>query len=401
MIRKNIYIILFVFLSSINVIGQGTDVLSVYFKALNYYKQNNNDSALFILEKSNGDIQCDLFRGELYYKNADYTKAIAVFKLLSTKESVEASFYLSLIYAEMGFADESILWLEKYFSNNTSPRFYSQIISQKEFDNISRTPEWREFWNEKHYSKSYEKFEEIVYNINSKKYQDAILLLNSIENSSWNYYKNYLYASVYFYLGEYKDANRYVDLSIGSKGKFIDALRLKYDISKEIKDFNSCYDIVNKLLVLDMYNPEHILEKSEIYYLLSNFDEAENFINKYLSFFCNNEKANYLKAKILVDKKRPNEALPILNNLIKLNSLSIEYYTLRANVFYDFKSWDFAKNDYSMLLDINPNQSEVYYKLGMCYYHMNVSNKACYNWNKAMQMRHIEAKKMLYQYCDN
>jgi tetratricopeptide (TPR) repeat protein len=395
-LQLNIIIILFL---SVKAFGQLDDAQNRYFKSLYYYEHQQKDSALIELCHCESEQACEMLKAKIHYENDNFATAINIYKKLLDKNPAESTFQLSLIYAQMGFADESVGWLQKYFEHK-DPRYYSQIISNKEYDNISKTSEWREFWNENKYSKNYDRFEEVEYLIKQSKYDEAINMLNSLDVPLHNYKKNYLSALAYFHTKDIKSADKYIDLSINSKPRSVAALELKVKIAKENNDLTTCYNINSNLLKVDKFNPEHILNHAKICYLLSKYEEAEKYIKIYTKFFTDDENAAFLKAKILTKTESLSEALIILNELIGRNPSKTDYFALRADIYYDFKSWNFAANDYSMILDIDPFSSETHHKLGMCYFKQNQMEKACYYWHKATNLKNLEAKQMLYKYCN-
>ena len=400
MVKKYYYILaLFVFCHSLIFAQSNIDNnLSRYFKALNYMQNNIQDSAIYELNFCRNDIQCQILKGRIYFETGDYSNAIAVFKALSEKETRQSSWFLSLIYAEIGFAEESVYWLNKYFENKT-PLFYSQIITNKEFENINKSYEWKDFWSERRYSKDYEKLEEINYLINNNKHAEAISALENIKSSSISFLKNYYYALSYNNVNDNGNAKKYIELSIESNSNFIKSNELKLKIEKNNKDYKNCSKTIDKLIELDRYNPRYLVEKAEVCYYLKDYNIAEKYITGYVNYFPNDETAQYLKVQILISSKKPLEALKTLNTLIEISPLKSEYFEQRANIHYDFENWELARKDYSMALDISPNNPEVNYKTGMCYYNQNKLEKACHYCEKAANAKHRKAAEFYYGNC--
>jgi tetratricopeptide (TPR) repeat protein len=72
---------------------------------------------------------------------------------------------------------------------------------------------------------------------------------------------------------------------------------------------------------------------------------------------------------------------------------------LRGTAYYNLESWQFARFDLAMALDIDPNQSELLYKMGMCWHELGFDEKACSWWQKAANRKHRPAAEMLFKYC--
>ncbi len=369
-----------------------------YYKALNYYSHENYDSALIQLNSCTDDPNCAIFTAKILFDTGNYSSAIEKFKSIIEISPKEASFGLATIYAEMGFADESIVWLEKYFECK-NPKSYSEIITIKSFDNISNSSEWREFWNESRYSKKDEKLSESKYLIKSGNPLAAVDLLQSEDFGSLNYLKFQILSEAYFATENYSAASSNIDISLAKKDDNSESLNLKYEICKKTQNYQDCYTTAIKLLEVNAYDPQNLFRLSESCLLVNRNQEALTFVNTYLGCFPDSEIAVFLKVNILNKQQDYRNALISLNKLISLNSSEKDYFILRADIYYLLESWKFASDDYSMALDITPFQPEVYYKMGVCQFNLNNKEKACHSWKKAANMKNRDAAEMLFKYC--
>lgn len=394
--------IIILFLSiSINTYSQINQTIEDFFRAENYYQTNKTDSAISILKKYKENEHYAILLGKIYSEQNDYIKAIAVLKdYYKSYTSNDVAFSLSQIYAQIGFEEEAIFWLEEYFNKNNKPLFYSQIIGNKEFTNIENTESWKTFWNKNNYNKNYLPFEEALYLLKMQKYDEATTLLKSFPDNSFSYYKYYLMSKIYFDLEDYNLAYKNIKLSLENNKKFVEANYLKSEIEKITKKYELASAEIDYLLKQDTYNANNLYKKAEILYLTKNYAQAEIFVEKYLKNFSTNKEALFLKAKINLELNRKELAIICLNTLLIDGSLHKEYYELRGNILYDFGEWNLAKNDFSMSLDIDPQQGEMYYKSGICWLKMNQNEKACYNLKQAVQLRYQKAQKDYYKNCE-
>lgn len=115
-----------------------------YYKALGYQQYNKNDSALLALSDCQDNLNCKILRAEIMYDNADINSALSELKNLYELSPEKSSILLARIYSNLGFAEESIYWLEKHFEHR-NVMSYSEIISFGEFNQINRSSEWRKF----------------------------------------------------------------------------------------------------------------------------------------------------------------------------------------------------------------------------------------------------------------
>ncbi len=391
-------ILIFCVIPAIN--AQDIKIPVNYFKAINCYNQQKPDSALDRLGLCNDDPYCILLNAQILFEAGNYSGSAALYRTITDKLPSEASFGLAVIYAEMGFADESVAWLKKHFESK-NPKSYSEINSLEAFSNISRSEEWREFWDNPGYPKNYEKLAEAKYLIKNGNYFETVDLLDAQNFGSRNYIKHQLLAEAYYANGNTNAALQNIESSLSENPDYPESLRLKAEINKKNSNFQVYYETSLDLLKNEPYNPENLFGFAESCLSVNKKQEALTYINIYLDCFPESENANYFKVKILCSQEDYRNALISLNKLISVNSSEKEYFILRGDIYFLLESWKFASDDYSMALDIYPLLPEVYLNLGICQQNLNMPEKACHSWKKAASMKNREAAEMLFKYCGN
>jgi tetratricopeptide (TPR) repeat protein len=383
---------------SFAVFAQSIDIPIAYYKALGYKDVHRYDSALNSLNLCSDNPDCIILKAEILVEIGDYSSAQQLLKNTSNNNNAECTFLLSRIYAASGFADESVFWLEKHFENR-DVLSYSQINSFTEFDQIKKTEEWRNFWNNPRYNKNEEALFEAEYLIKSEQNAEALSILNSSDFGSREYIKNTLLAEIAFNEGSLSAASNYLKSVLLSNPDFISALELKHKISLWQNDFVEGEKTAADLIKYNPQNPENLLKYSEACLLSNKNTEALYFVNIFCECFPQNEDAFYLKTRIQFNEKDYRNAIISLNRLIEINPSDKEYFALRGTAYYNLESWQFARFDLAMALDIDPNQAELLYKMGMCWHELGFDEKACSWWQKAANRKHRAAAEMLFKYC--
>lgn len=395
--KKLIFNITLICLSFVG-FAQSFDIPVAYYKALGYIETNKNDSALIILDNCVNNNDCLILKIETLIQTDDYSSALQILKNTSNEKHSEYAILMARIYAASGFADESIFWLEKYFENRDILS-YSQINSLAEFDQIKNTEEWRKFWDSPRYNKNEEALFEAEYLIKSEQNTDALAILNTSDFGSRQYIKNTLLAEIAFSEGSLSLASNYIKAALLNNPKFISALDLKYKISILQSDFVEAEKTAADLIRYNPQNPENLLKYSEACLLNNKNSEALYYANIYCECFPQDEDAYFLKTRIQFNEKDYRNAIISLNHLIEINPAKKEYFALRGTAYYNLESWQFAHNDFAMALDIDPDQSELLYKIGMCWHELGFDQKACSWWQKAANRKHRPAAEMLFKYC--
>jgi len=375
--------------------AQIDDLQRDYFRAQNYAMHGEMDSAVAIWKSHEDVAEFAMCLADNFIAAEDYSQALAVTRNLDALDPSEAQFRLARIYAGMGFAEEAVEYLGKHLSGKGA-RSYSQVIRCKEFDNINRTQEWRDFWDTPRYSKSDETFADVEYNISQGHYDYALEMLDAMPSNKSSR-RNCLYAKTYLALKNYTQATRYVAMLNRSDAE---TLALQFDIERLSGNIASAYETGKSLLAADRYNAENLLAYAEVCMQQKKFLEARRYTGRYLQCFPDNEKALYLDAKLALSSEYKDDALLEMSKLVDMNPSEAEYLKMRGEIYYSYEMWSVAAYDFSMALDISPLDARANYLMGMCRYYQASYEKACFYWRRAATAKSREAAEMYYRYCE-
>ena len=370
------------------------DLQRDYFRAQNFLLHGETDSAMAIWRIHDDVVEFTECLADHLIATEDYSQALEVCRKLESTNPSEAQFRMARIYAGMGFAEESVEYLGKHLAGK-SAKSYSQIIRCKEFENINRTQEWRDFWETPRYSKQDETFADAEYNISCGNYDYALEILDGANTKSWK--RNYLYAKVYYGMEKYAQAAKYLE-SINSKD--VEVIALRFNIEKALRNYASAYETGKLLLAADSYNAENLLDFAEICMNQKKYLEARRYTGRYLQCFPDNEKALFLDSRLALSSENKDEALVEISQIIERNSSNPEYFVMRGEIYYGYEMWDLAAYDFSMALDITPDDARLNYLMGMCRYSQASYEKACFYWRRAATGKSRDAAEMYYRYCE-
>ncbi len=374
--------------------AQIDDLQRDYFRAQNYVMHGESDSAVAIWRNHEDVAEFAECLADHLIAAENYSHALEVCRKLESSTPTGAQFRLARIYAGMGFAEESLEYLGKHLEGKGACT-YSQIIRCKEFESINRTPEWRDFWETPRYSKSDETFADVEYNISCGNYDYAIEILDGANAKSWK--RNYLYAKTYYGMEKYAQAAKYLE-NINSKD--VEVIALRFNIEKASGDYASAYETGKLLMDADRYNAENLLDFAEVCMSQKKYLEARRYTGRYLQCFPDNEKALFMDSRLALLSENKDDALVEISQIIEQNSSNPEYFVMRGEIYYDYEMWDLAAYDFSMALDITPDDARLNYLMGMCRYYQASYEKACFYWRRAATGKSHEAAEMYYRYCE-
>ncbi len=397
MIKIVLNIIVLVFFLKFS-FAQNLQEKELYFSALSEYRNGNLNNALQILSENVDSEHFIELTARIYYEQSNYSAAIREYHRLSDFNPSEAYYMLSSVYARMAYDKESVYYLEKHF-RYPDPVSMTKINLNRNFDNISRSREWREFWEKPRYTKSRELIDEAEYLVNQGRDLESLRLLSSIRASSLSDRQNYLTARAYFNLRDKNSALHHLNLAINKNRRKTEYYELRLNIYEQMQQDAQALEDIRKIVSLNPYNPDYLVLKAKIENNNKNYTIAAEDIELYLKYFPLDTEALYYLAVVRSNMELYSDALIIYNKLIDIDKSMPEYYNGRADIYYFFEQWRFAILDYTMSLDIKPRQPEVYYNLGWCRFKMNDMPKACNSWKHAARLGNRDAAVQIQRHC--
>lgn len=118
------------------------------------------------------------------------------------------------------------------------------------------------------------------------------------------------------------------------------------------------------------------------------------FVNSYVTALADNKeleaKSLNKQAYDLINREKnsdPQKALRLVNKAISLDPNKQEYYLTRADVFFRLHEWDNVIKDYTIAIDLNPNNVYPYFQRGFVYYlFIKDYKKAISDLNKTIEL---------------
>jgi tetratricopeptide (TPR) repeat protein len=77
----------------------------------------------------------------------------------------------------------------------------------------------------------------------------------------------------------------------------------------------------------------------------------------------------------------------------------VQLYLIRGEVFEKLKHYEAAIEDYTRVIEMNPNLAQAHYSRGQAKARMGDKESACVDWNKASELGHDEAKGVIVYNC--
>lgn len=342
-----------------------------------------------------------------YYLNArinafikvnEFDKALYDCELLERKQKGSSAILQAKIY----LLKNDIANAEKALLNNlksTHKISLYELLTDAEFRKIQDSEFMDSILKTNIYSSAEKQIYKVEKYINDGNYNEAFFLANEIIS------RNPSIADAYYLLSKINlqnsnliTAKSTIDKAIDLNSSEIDFYLHRITVNNKLTNYNEVLNDVNKLLRLDPFKPVYYLLKAEAHLNLSEPDKAILLADFYLELYPQNPEALYIKASSYFQKGENLDALKYINESLE-NTKSIKQYELRGDIYMKTATFHFAEMDYSMALDLDARQGELWTKKGFARYQSGNKTGACADWEKGKRYRSIAAIEYLEKYC--
>lgn len=375
-----------------------------YLKGIALYEQGKSDEALQSfqsgLKDQNAENKTYLYIGIIYLEKNDINKAIENLEKANRNYISETSYYLAKAWARAGNLDKCLEYLDIHL-RSTEKRSESEIFLDPDFEKFEHNKVWLNFWNEGNY---YSKFDKLLatidYQIENQEYTEALSSLN--EGLKRGYRKSVLLekrADVYLLMNNEKLALEDMNKSVSGDKRNPRLLEKRGDILLNLGKNQSALEDYEQAL---RYDPDLFglyLKRAAASQKEGNFDEAQKDMDFYLNYFPGNKESLYTIARIYMDEGLYLNSLKYLNQIIEKDASQAEYFAARGDSYYHTKTYKNANRDFSMSLDLDPENPEVWYSKGLTSIKLGDKDHACYCFRQAFRLGKKEAYNELSNHC--
>jgi tetratricopeptide (TPR) repeat protein len=166
----------------------------------------------------------------------------------------------------------------------------------------------------------------------------------------------------------------------------------------EDNHFEEALTDIEKVIRKEPYEVNHYLYKAEILHDLGRYDEALSLATDLLTLMPQNSNLLILKARSLYQSHQMLEALKTVNVSFEYRQ-SLEQFVLRGDIYSATGTWEYALSDYSMGVDIDPFNGDLYAKKGYARLKTGDLQGACYDWKKGKRYGSHKAVRYWDTYC--
>jgi len=397
--KKSILFLLIVCVPAI-IAGQGT--YDEILRAVSLSERGEADEAATLLAGT-GAISSDagmlLVRGDIFLKAGRINDARRDFTLAENLQHGSGIYGLARCAAAEGDARAATAWLETHLK---SPQRKSEpeILLDDSFKSLSSSAEWKSLWKKDWYKGYERKSWEIEQYLKANRTDMGV--------ATWEDLK-----AVYpdMPVTDYCEAR-----ILMSRGKFSDAAGILAKLTADAEvpalwnytlaeayagagNYYAAATTYGKLIDAGYPDPQLLIDRSRMLVRAGDRDAARRDLGRYLAIDPDDTGALGLIGKIYAEEGAIFEALPYLNTNIDKHPGEASAYSLRGDAWMAARTWDKATEDYSMSLDLNPEDGTANLNMGIALINSGKAEEACYYLRKAKAMGEKDATQYLAKYC--
>lgn len=342
-----------------------------------------------------------LERAEMNLNLKNYDTSLKDFGEANMLEEYSGDYGIAKAYAMKGDISNAMKRLA-ISMESAYKRSEKEIMLDPAFAKLDNRPEWRQFWQKTWYSYKETGLSEIEYLISTNKIADANNVLAELK-AVYPDSEETAYAEIIVKIaaGRFDDAVNSATALVSEgnrKEKYFRALAKAQEGQLNFAGASATY---TKLFEMGTADAQLFIMRAECFRKTGERDKAFQDVERFMALYPENREAIRMAGKLQVELGNNIKALEYFSQNVKLNPNDAECYVDRANSYFSAKSWNWAINDYSMSLDLNPANRDVWLNKGIATLSLGKTDEACHDFKRAYSLGNQKASAYISKNCMN
>ncbi len=374
-----------------------------YINGLALLQQKNYSEALSsfnkAIEQSQHKNLSILNRGKCYFYTSEYKLAESDFQTALDNKINEGNLWLAKLFAKDINPTNSTRYLQEYLAK-ASPFEAQEAIADIAFKSIYFSNEWFSLVSQRESNTFEQAMKDLSYAKKTKNYSEAETSITKlITEDQKNAYLYYARAKVYLAdenlplaLSDFNKAYLLQPDDLVLKEQLADAFALNEDYKKAQPLFDELYEDNPEKFNICLKAAQNALNVEEP-------EKAQEYTNAYLNYFSTDTEALFISSQVEYALGNYLSALRAINKLLLNETPKEEWYLHRGKCYYQTGTYKYAMADFSMALDLDPNDAEANLFMGKSYQKTGKGERACYFMKKASKAGSREAQIFVIDNC--
>lgn len=362
----------------------------------NYSKAVN---LLDILISESPNPEFYLAKVEVFYELGNYQKALEYCNKLDKLKQFYSSEFKVKIFLSLSDPENAKNALEENLRSKYKISLFD-LMNNIEFAGIYNLGLDQYILSGNFYSQTEKQIYQVERLIQDDKYTQALFVVNEILSRNYNIAQaHYLQSKIAYFEGDLHGALQSINSAIELKKSNSEYLKQRVTLNKEINEYGVALQDINKIIRIKPYEIDNYIIKADLLFKIENFNTAINLTNSILKILPENPDVLYLSSRSYYKNNDYFEALKAINKSLQIKS-NKDFYELRGDIYSATNTFEYAIRDYSMYLDIEPYNGDIYAKKGFARLKLGDKKGACSDWGKGKRYGSYDAITYLEKYCN-
>jgi len=340
-----------------------------------------------------------LERGEIYLKGSVIREARADFMAAEGLMQGTGLYGLAKCAAAEGNAAEVARYMEAHLKSPYK-RSEPEIVLDNSFVAVSSSPEWRALWKKEWY-RGFERMRwETEHYLKAGRTEMALETLSSLEAEYPGMpVTEYCGALISMTRTGYSDAVKAL-VPLTEKADAPPAwIFTLAEAQAKNGNYQEAASVYTRLITSEYPDASLFLKRGEMRAKAGDTKAAIDDFQKFLGFYPDDFTALSLLGKTFAEEGAIYEALPYLNENIEKHPGESQAFRLRGDAWFAGRTWDKAAEDYTMSLDLDPENPAVNLNLALSLINNGKPEDACHFLRKAKDLGEKSAAQYMAKYC--
>lgn len=349
--------------------------------------------------ENTGDALMLTTRGDIFLKASMLKEAKSEFMRAESISQGSGLYGLARCAAAEGDTRTAVSLLETHLKSSLR-KSEPEILLDDAFKSVSSSPEWRALWKKDWYRGYERKSWEIDNYLKSGQTglaEGAYAELASVYPEMP--VTQYWHARILMSSSRYREAS---DILSGiTQGDDTPAAWL-YSLAEAREGEGDSFEaavVYDRLMNSRIADPGLVMKKARMLLKSGDRDAARKEMQRYMAIDPDNTEALGLIGRTYAEEGAIYEALPYLNENVEKHPGESSAFRLRGDAWLAARTWERAAEDYTMSLDLDPDNGAVNLNLGIALINSGRSEDACHYLRRARSLGVKEATDYLAKYC--
>jgi tetratricopeptide (TPR) repeat protein len=201
-------------------------------------------------------------------------------------------------------------------------------------------------------------------------------------------------------LGNYKGSVEDLDKAIAVENRIYNYYIERGNAYFKLGKYKAAIEDFSKALRQEPAEFSLYIKRAKAYEQLKEYKPAIRNVVTYLKYFEKDREATALCGNLHYLNENYIEALKYFNKNLNVDKSNPEYYKDRGKTYLKSKTYKYAISDFSMALDLSPNDGEAYLLMGIANFATGDKEEACLDWEQAKKNGEVSAIEYLLEHCE-